>query len=87
MFAPSSRCVTTLEWTGCFTGLLGAALVSTHTTWSAFGWIGFLLANIALISFALCIRRYGLLVQQLGFMVTSMVGIQRSGLLDRISGF
>ncbi len=72
--------ITALEWTGSILGLLGAFLLATHTSISRYGWIAFLAANVAMIGFAYGIDRYGLLVQQLGFMATSLLGIYRSGL-------
>lgn len=68
-----------LEWAGCLAGLLGAFLLATHTRVSRFGWLAFLAANLAMIGFALGIERYGLLLQQLGFMGTSLLGIYRAG--------
>lgn len=70
-----------LEWTGSLLGLAGAFLLASHTRVSRYGWFVFLLANIAMIGFALGIHRYGLLVQQLGFMITSLIGIYRAGFL------
>jgi hypothetical protein len=71
--------ITALEWTGSILGLLGAFVLATSTGMSRYGWIAFLAANIAMIGFAYGIGRYGLLVQQLGFMATSLLGIYRSG--------
>jgi len=68
-----------LEWAGSIAGLLGAFLLATHTRVSRFGWLAFLAANLAMIGFALGIDRYGLLLQQLGFMGTSLLGIYRAG--------
>lgn len=72
--------ITALEWTGAILGLMGAFLLATNTRVSRYGWLAFLAANIALIGFALGIERYGLFVQQLGFMGTSLLGIYRSNL-------
>lgn len=68
-----------LEWAGCFSGLLGAFLLATNTRVSRYGWLAFLAANVFMIGFAVFIHRYGLLVQQLGFMATSLLGIARAG--------
>ena len=75
---------TTLEWTGCALGLLGAALLAFNFRYSRFGWLAFLGANIAMISFALLIDKHGLLVSQIGFACTSVLGIWRSGFLSRL---
>ena len=71
--------VDVLEWTGSLSGLLGAFLLATHSRVSRYGWLAFLSANVAMIAFALGIGRYGLLVQQIGFMATSLLGIYRAG--------
>ena len=67
------------EWAGSLAGLLGAFLLATHSRVSRYGWVAFLFANLAMIAFALGIERYGLLVQQLGFLATSLLGLLRSG--------
>jgi hypothetical protein len=46
-----------------------------------YGWLAFLAANLAMIGFAIGIGRYGLLLQQTGFMFTSLLGIYRAGFL------
>ncbi len=71
------------EWTGSIFGLLGAFLLATHTSVSRYGWVAFLLANLATLAFAVSIGAYGLLVQQVGFTVSSVLGIRRSGLWPR----
>lgn len=68
-----------LEWAGSLLGLLGAFLLATHTRFSRYGWVAFFAANLAMIAFALGIGRYGLLVQQVGFMGTSILGLYRAG--------
>ncbi|BAP89070.1 uncharacterized protein E1O_19390 [Burkholderiales bacterium GJ-E10] len=67
-----------LEWTGSVVGLLGSALLATHTRVSRYGWFAYLIANIAMGLFAFSGRHYGLLVQQMGFTVTSVFGIYRA---------
>jgi hypothetical protein len=68
---------TMLEWGGSLTGLLGAGLLALNASISGFGFVAFLISNLAWIGFALSIRAYGLLMMQLGFTVTSVVGIAR----------
>lgn len=70
-----------LEVLGAIFGLLGAFLLATHTNLSRYGWLAFLVANLALIGFSIGIERYWLLAQQLGFMGTSLLGLARSGLM------
>lgn len=68
-----------LEWVGSLSGLAGAFLLATHSRVSRYGWLAFLIANLAMLGFALGIQRYGLFMQQLGFMGTSLLGIHRAG--------
>ena len=67
-----------LEWAGCALGLLGAFVLATNTSFSRYGWVSFLLANFAVIGFARGIRANGLMVQQIGFMGTSLLGLYRA---------
>ena len=46
---------------------------------SRYGWLAFLGANVAMTAFAMTIGAYGLLVQQLGFTATTLLGLRRSG--------
>lgn len=66
------------EWSGSLLGLLGAFLLATHSSLSRYGWYAFLAANVAMICFALQIQAWGLLLQQVGFTATSLLGIHRS---------
>ncbi len=79
----SPTVVSAFEWTGSLLGLLGALLLATHTRLSRFGWVAFFIANVAMIAFAIGISRYGLLLQQVGFMATSLLGLYRAGFLGR----
>lgn len=69
-----------LEWAGSLFGLAGAFLLAVNTAVSSYGWVAFLAANLAMIGFAAGIRRHGLLVQQIGFMASSLLGLYRSDL-------
>jgi len=69
------------EWTGALLGLLGAFLLATNTSISRYGWVAFLGANVAMTAFAAAIGAHGLLLQQLGFTATTLLGLRRSGLL------
>lgn len=72
--------LTAFEWGGALLGLLGAFLLATHSRVSRYGWLAFLAANVAMIAFAVGINAYGLLVQQIGFTCTSLLGIHRAWL-------
>lgn len=71
------------EWSGCALGLAGAWLLATNTRVSRYGWLAFLLANFAMIAFAVGIGAYGLLLQQVGFLGSSLLGLYRTGLWPR----
>lgn len=73
--------VAAFEWTGALLGLLGAFLLATHSRVSQYGWLAYLGANVAMTAFAASIGAHGLLIQQLGFTVTTLLGLYRSGLL------
>ncbi len=66
------------EWSGSVLGLLGAFLLATNSPISRYGWHAFLAANLAMIGFAVGIDAHGLLIQQLGFLATSCLGLYRS---------
>lgn len=68
-----------LEWAGALSGLTGAALLAARGRFSNYGWLFFLLANVLLICWSIRIDAVGLLVQQTGFVLTSLLGIVRSG--------
>ena len=67
-----------LEYSGCASGLIGAALLASRSSISAYGWIFFLLANFAMLFFSFRISRFGLFAQQVGFTVTSVFGLVRA---------
>lgn len=73
-----------LEWASTITGLAGAYLLATNGRIARWGWVGFLLANVFAMGFALRAAHYGLLVQQVGFMGSSLLGLWRSGLIGRV---
>jgi|UniRef100_E6QWC3 hypothetical protein len=64
-----------LEWAGCITGLSGASLLAMNNRYSGWGFALFLASNLAWIMFGLLTHATGMVVMQLGFTVTSMVGV------------
>lgn len=72
-----------LEWAATLTGLAGAYLLATNGRLARWGWVGFLLANLFSMGFAMRAGHYGLMVQQVGFMGSSLLGLWRSGLIAR----
>lgn len=71
------------EWSGSLLGLLGAFLLATNSRFSRYGWVAFLFANVAMFIFALMIGARGLSLQQVGFTLTSFVGLYRHGFFNR----
>lgn len=65
------------EYLGCGLGLTGALLLSLNFKHSGWGFVAFLGSNIAWITFALQNSINGLLVMQIGFTITSLIGIYR----------
>jgi hypothetical protein len=65
------------QWTGCALGLLGAFLLATNSRYSRWGWIAFLLSNGAWIAYSLLVSANGLLLQQVGFTITSLIGVRQ----------
>lgn len=62
-----------LEWTGTLLGL-----IATHGRWARYGWVAFLAANVAMGGFALAIEPRGLLLHQMGFMGSGVLGLRRT---------
>ena len=68
---------TFIEWTGCAFGLLGALLLAINCRFSRWGWVAFLLSNVAWIAYSVLIGAQGLLLQQMGFTITSLIGLRQ----------
>ena len=65
------------QWLGSAMGITGALLLAMNTPWSAYGWISFLLSNFAWVFYAYRQRVWSMLVMQLVFTGTSLLGITR----------
>ena len=65
----------TVEWVGSLTGLLGAGLLATNSVWSGYGFVAFLFSNMCWIAYGRMAQARGLITMQVGFTVTSLVGI------------
>ena len=71
-----------LEWSGSVISLVGAFLLAINTKCSRYGWVAFLIANFLMIGWGLTIDAHGLVTQQLGFSITSLIGLHRTRLLS-----
>ncbi|MAP25338.1 MULTISPECIES: nicotinamide mononucleotide transporter [unclassified Methylophaga] len=67
--------MTWCEFSGSIFGLLGAFLVAMQVPGSEFGFVFFLISNLFFIQFSLSNRYYALLLMQVGFTATSLMGI------------
>lgn len=75
--------IETIEWMGCIIGLCGASLLAVNSRYSAWGWVLFLLSNVAWIAFGLMTHADGLVVMQAGFTVTSLLGVWKWLIIPR----
>ncbi|MFM9881213.1 MAG: nicotinamide mononucleotide transporter [Burkholderiaceae bacterium] len=64
-----------IELFAAATGLLGCALLATKGRWSGWGFVAFLLSNIGWLAFSYERAHWAMLAQQIGFSVSSIVGI------------
>lgn len=67
-----------IEWAGSLLGLLGSALLAANVRVSRYGWVVFLISNAFMIVFAITMGLTGLLTMQIGFTLTSSLGVYRS---------
>ena len=66
-----------LGWVGSILGLIGAALLALNFEYSGYGWFAFLASNVAWIAYGLRTKTRSLLTMQLGFTLTSIIGLYR----------
>jgi len=66
-----------LEWSGAILGLIGAGMLAINHRVSRFGWLFYLVSNVCWVAFGIATHAFGLVVMQVGFTVTTLVGIYR----------
>jgi hypothetical protein len=66
-----------LDWIGCATALLGSALLASNTRASALGWVAYFTSNCAWIAYGLLTAQQSIVVMQVGFMATTLLGLYR----------
>lgn len=64
-----------LEILGSCSGLLGAALLARNDALSGYGFVAFLVSNACWMIFGLRTSIWGMVVMQIGFTATSVIGI------------
>lgn len=69
------KALTDPEAWGAYTGIPGALLLAMNNGYSQYGWALFLVSNISWIVFALRGKFTRLLLQQMAFMVTTLLGL------------
>lgn len=64
------------EWSGSLSGLAGAALLAAKTPIAGYGFVAFLASNVGWICYGIRTRTWSLVVMQVGFTATSLLGIK-----------
>lgn len=67
---------------GAYTGIPGALLLAMNNGYSKYGWALFLVSNISWIVFAVRGKYTKLLLQQLAFMATTLLGLWNTFFAD-----
>jgi hypothetical protein len=64
-----------IGWLGSITGLLGSLLLALNTSFSGWGFVAFLLSNAAWMTHGIRTKTWSMVVMQLGFTATSLLGV------------
>ena len=64
-----------LQWSGCGFGLLGSLLLATRGPFAGWGFAAYILSNLFWICYGHLTNAPGIVVMQLGFGVTSTIGV------------
>lgn len=67
-----------LDMGGGIIGLVGAYALAFNMRFSRYGWLAFFVANIAYIAMARCLGLRWMLIQQVGYVGSSLFGIYRA---------
>lgn len=73
--APQAVSGKAIEWLGAIGGLVGSALLASNSDFSGYGFIAFLVSNACWLWFGLRTRTWGMVTMQIGFSITSILGI------------
>lgn len=65
-----------VEWLSCFTGLLGSAVLALKGEYAGWGFVAYLVSNLGWIAYGVATRTWAIVLMQLGFTVTSVIGIK-----------
>lgn len=67
---------TWVEWLSCLTGLLGSALLALKGEYAGWGFVAYLVSNVGWIVYGTATRTWSIVLMQLGFTATSLIGIK-----------
>lgn len=76
-FTATQQTVERISWTGSLLGVVGAGTLALNMPWSGVGWYLFLGSNSSWIAYALFKRVPSLLLMQIAFTLTSLLGVFR----------
>jgi hypothetical protein len=68
--------VVTAEWMASVTGLVGAALVASNTSFAGYGFVAYLLSNLGWLYYGLRTKTRSMVLMQIGFLATTALGIK-----------
>ncbi|QPK61457.1 hypothetical protein IVG45_00070 (plasmid) [Methylomonas sp. LL1] len=63
-------------WVGSIFGLIGSLLLALHVPYSGYGFLAYLGSNFAWLYHGVKTRTWALVVMQVGFTATSLVGLR-----------
>lgn len=66
-----------IQWAGCALGVLGSFLLATNSRFSGYGFLAFLGSNAMWISYGVMAGAPALIVMQVAFTLTSLLGVYR----------
>ena len=66
-----------LEWTGTICGIAGATLIASNVRRSPWGWWLFVASSLVLSLYGLLIGAYGIMLLNLCFVMTNLLGLVR----------
>jgi hypothetical protein len=68
--------IVAVGWVGSIFGLIGSLLLALNTSYSGYGFLAYLGSNFAWLYHGVKTRTWALVVMQVGFTLTSLVGLR-----------
>lgn len=75
----NNRLLVAVGWVGSIFGLIGSLLLALHVPYSGYGFLAYLGSNFAWLYHGVKTRTWALVVMQVGFTATSLVGLRNWG--------